>query len=300
MIKLCIVGLGDIVQYYKRGLTNSKIYDLVGVCDINKDAFGRQFYKDTPFYADYTEMIKELQPDCCLVAIGEKYKYPIIKDILSLGVNVLTEKPLSLNNYEFEDLFKTAKENNVILDIMYHYQYGEEQRVLKEITKDLGKLKLGVILLNENYANNKRREIKKENRNHTEAWIDNGINALSILDDLVDLEKYSLYDKTEVISSLYKDTVSAERIFKDKENNAIRILVEWRTGSNKKYYILEYEKGVIIVNSKDMKIYKDDRCVYSKNLDYPRMHDQYYYYFCNCEIKNNYKKHKRIHKLLYL
>jgi len=297
MIKLAIIGLGDIARYYVKGLRNSKLYEVVAVCDINDNATAKSEYF-VPFFKSYTEMTKVAKPDCCLVTVNEQFKYPIIVDLLSMGMNVLTEKPLALTKNQFNSLFSTAKENNAILDIMYHYQYGGEVLFLKDYVKTMGALKTGTILLHESYAYNKNCEIDK-NFNHKEAWIDNGINAVSVFDLLVNLNDYNLFYKNDIRTTAL-DCIATERVFKDNQGNMLKILVDWRTPSNKKYFIFEYEGGIILVDSKELKVYKDGECIYNQSINYPRMYDQYDYYFNNCEIQNNYEKHQRIHRLIYL
>ena len=298
MKKVCIVGLGEVSQYFLRGLQNSELYELVGVCDMDLFASNRNLFKDYPFFLDYKPMIENLHPDLCLVLVNEKDKYEIIKDILELKCGVLSEKPLTDSKEKFDELYEIAKENNALLDVLYHYQYGDEMEFLYWFVRDLGELKTGTILLNEPYAYNNGNKVKDEHLNHTEAWLDNGINALSVFAYLVDLDNFHTVHRFDIRSDDNEHCIYAERLLSDG-NCSLRVVVDWRTESNKKYFILEYEKGTVLVDSKAMKVYFNGECVFNMDLSYPRMHHQYEKYFTVCFPLFDYKSNALLHDFAF-
>ena len=66
-------------------------------------------------FADYTELFGKTDIDVVVNASFSQDHYPITKDLLAHGFNVLSEKPFGRTYYECMDLINTAKKNNVIV-----------------------------------------------------------------------------------------------------------------------------------------------------------------------------------------
>lgn len=88
------------------------------VCIVEADAFRREkankeFGCET--VADYTELFGRKDIDVVVNASYSDMHYPITKDLLEHGFNVLCEKPLGRSYHECLDLIHTAKKNGVIV-----------------------------------------------------------------------------------------------------------------------------------------------------------------------------------------
>ena len=94
-------------------------------------------------YSDYRELFQRKDIDLIVNASFSHLHYPIAKDCLSHGYNVLNEKPFAKTVYECMDLIKTAKENGVIITAFHQSLYGPTIIKLKEIlaTGKIGNVK---------------------------------------------------------------------------------------------------------------------------------------------------------------
>lgn len=88
---------------------------------IEKDPARRELalkeYPGCKALSDYTELFDIKDVDLVVNASYSDMHYPITKDLLSHGFNVLVEKPFARNRYECDDLIKTAKDNGVTLAV---------------------------------------------------------------------------------------------------------------------------------------------------------------------------------------
>ena len=179
MKKVGIIGLGTITEYYLEGLKNSKILELTAVCDTLINSVSKKYYEEYPFYLDYKEMIEKEGLDYIIISTPPKTHFEIAKHALENNVNVIVEKPATTNLKDLKYLMDLAKQQNLIFEVMYHWQNGSE-----------------VIKFNELYEKEKITEIhttvldpySSDEINIDEAkikllgtWIDSGVNILSMI-----------------------------------------------------------------------------------------------------------------------
>ncbi|MBO4594409.1 MAG: Gfo/Idh/MocA family oxidoreductase [Clostridia bacterium] len=84
---------------------------------------------------NYTELFDK-DVDLVVNASYSDMHYPITKDLLKHGKNVLVEKPLGRNRFECEDLIRTAKENGVILAVFQNSTTAPYCVHAKKLMKD--------------------------------------------------------------------------------------------------------------------------------------------------------------------
>ena len=119
-LRVAIIGQGrsgrDIHGQFFRCTANTK-YEVAVVID--KDEFRRERalkeYPGCEVFADYTALYDRKDIDVVVNASYSEMHYPISKDLLQHGLNVLVEKPMGKTYYECLDLIKTAKDNGVII-----------------------------------------------------------------------------------------------------------------------------------------------------------------------------------------
>ena len=92
------------------------------VCVVEADAYRRkkaaaEFGCET--MADYTELFGKKNIDLVVNATYSHMHYPITKDLLEHGFNVLSEKPFGRSYYECLDLIHTAKRNGVVVSAFH-------------------------------------------------------------------------------------------------------------------------------------------------------------------------------------
>lgn len=118
-LRVAIIGQGrsgrDIHGFFFSGAMNTH-YEVAAV--VEADEFRRnralEEYPGCEVFADYTELFGRTDIDLVVNASYSKMHYPISKDLLQHGFNVLVEKPVGASYYECADLMKTAADNNVV------------------------------------------------------------------------------------------------------------------------------------------------------------------------------------------
>ena len=136
-LNLAIIGQGrsgrDIHGQYFR-CTANKQYEVAIVID--KDEFRRERalkeYPGCEVFADYTVLYDRKDIDLVVNASYSEMHYPITKDLLNHGFNVLVEKPFGRSRYECDELIKLAKDKGVVLAVFQQtflapfYQFAKE------------------------------------------------------------------------------------------------------------------------------------------------------------------------------
>ncbi len=138
-INVAIIGQGrsgrDIHGAYFHRVDN-KYYDVKFIVDA--DEYRRNLalteYPGCTAFADYTELFAHR--DEIDLVVNSSYSndhYPISKDLMVHGFNVLCEKPLASTTYEVDDLIKTSKQYGVKLAVFHQTLYTPYYQKAKEI-----------------------------------------------------------------------------------------------------------------------------------------------------------------------
>lgn len=142
MKKSGLIGMGDIYGVHLNALNINENVEIVAVCDVNP-TFEKDKPDNTKFFTDYKEMLKECDLDCVHICLPHDLHYPVVKEIveMGLGVNIFCEKPLALNEEEAEKFSLLEKNNPEIkIGICLQNRYNETTEMLKEIidSKEFG------------------------------------------------------------------------------------------------------------------------------------------------------------------
>lgn len=124
-LRVAVIGCGHIAQWmhipYLRELDDR--YDIVAACDVSVQALQRvaDFFQIRARYTDYELMLREIQPDACLIATQDHYE-PALASI-EAGAHILVEKPMCWLLSEAEHLTRRAAELGRIVQVGYHKRY---------------------------------------------------------------------------------------------------------------------------------------------------------------------------------
>jgi len=133
MLRVGIIGCGNIFTMHATSVNHLENAKLVGVCDIKKDRADEAALKfNTEAFYDYKDLIEKSKIDAVHICVPH-YLHPIItKYALEQGVNVLCEKPMSIN---FEDAIanvKLAEEKNLKYSVIFQCRYNDSSKLIKE------------------------------------------------------------------------------------------------------------------------------------------------------------------------
>ncbi|WP_273127054.1 Gfo/Idh/MocA family protein [Bacillus weihaiensis] len=134
MLKVAVVGLGDISKIHIPAIQKKPNVELVAVCDIDESL--AQTVPGVQFYTDYHVMLDHETLDCVHICLPHDLHLPATKACVEKGVHVLQEKPLALTTEEGLELVKLKKQNpNVKICICHQNRYNETFETLKKIVQ---------------------------------------------------------------------------------------------------------------------------------------------------------------------
>ena len=97
----------------------NEYYNVKYVVDADEYRRGvsKERYEGCETFADYRELFDIKDIDLVVNASYSEMHYPITKDLLLHGFNVLVEKPFGRSRYECDELMKIAKEKGIVLAV---------------------------------------------------------------------------------------------------------------------------------------------------------------------------------------
>jgi predicted dehydrogenase len=123
----------------------SDILEFVGLSDINP---GRLKYAqkyigvNCPLFSDFDKMIQETRPDLIIVTTKDSTHHEFIIKGLDYGIDVLTEKPLTTDEFKCQEIIDAERRSGRKLIIGFNYRWSPYNTKIKEILakNSIGKL----------------------------------------------------------------------------------------------------------------------------------------------------------------
>lgn len=142
-LNLAIIGQGrsgkDIHGLYYRSQDNLFFQvKYVVEADARRRQIAESSYPGCIALTDYTQLFGFCDIDLVVNASYSEMHYAITKDLLSHGLNVLTEKPMAGTYYECQDIINTAKKNGVLLaPFMQSFHAPYYRKILEVLRSDV-------------------------------------------------------------------------------------------------------------------------------------------------------------------
>ena len=132
MLRIAVIGLGDISNIHLSVIKANPHVTLVAVCDIDEHL--RDVVPDATFYTNYEDMLDQEELDCVHICLPHYLHYEATKACVRRGVHVLQEKPLALNLEESLALLRLEEEfEDVKICICFQNRYNETFEKLREM-----------------------------------------------------------------------------------------------------------------------------------------------------------------------
>src|SRR5690606_24162679 len=141
MLKVAVVGLGDISKIHIPAIQNSTKAELVAVCDTDEEL--RNTVDNVNFYTDLEEMLEIEELDCVHICLPHYAHYSATKTVVEKGVHVFLEKPLARSAEEGMFVVELAEQHpEVKICVSLQNRLNETFVKLKEIVDsgELGKV----------------------------------------------------------------------------------------------------------------------------------------------------------------
>ena len=145
MLKIGLVGVGGISGAHIPAWEEMADAELVALCDIRPERMEK--FTDKRCYTDFDEMLANEEFDIIDICLPTYLHADFAVKAMEKGINVITEKPISLKEEDIDRVYKTAEKNNVKFMVAQVLRFWPEYELLKEIyeTKKYGKLLSGTM-----------------------------------------------------------------------------------------------------------------------------------------------------------
>ena len=145
MLKVGLVGVGGISGAHIPAWEEMAEAELVALCDIRPERM--ESFTEKRCYTDFDEMLANEELDILDICLPTYLHADFAVKAMEKGINVITEKPISLKEEDIDRVYKTAEKNNVKFMVAQVLRFWPEYELLKEIyeTKKYGKLLSGTM-----------------------------------------------------------------------------------------------------------------------------------------------------------
>lgn len=145
MLKVGILGCGGISGVHVPGWKNYDGAEIVAYCDIRPEQmekYGSKSDTAAHYYTDYKEMLENEKLDILDICLPTPLHVQCAVYAMKKGINVITEKPLTLSKSDVDLCYNTAKENGVKFMVALCMRFWNEYVYLKEVydSKRYGRL----------------------------------------------------------------------------------------------------------------------------------------------------------------
>ena len=145
-LKVAVIGCGNISVMHLDSIKALENAELVAVCDINIERANKMAnkYSAKP-YTEYKKMFVEEKLDVVHLCLPHYLHTIVAQDALKAGINVLSEKPMSINYEDALNTVKLAEDLNLQYGVIFQCRYNTPSVTVKEriIDGKLGKVRCG-------------------------------------------------------------------------------------------------------------------------------------------------------------
>ena len=147
-VEVGCIGVGWIGGLRAETLARTALVDKLHLCDIKPERLAevKAKYKPHSTTLDYNDIINN--PNISVVYVSttpETNHYPIARDCLKAGKNVMLEKPIALELWEADELIHLSKSNNLKFTIGYSQRFNPKIAYAKK--KIAGRVRLSPVVM---------------------------------------------------------------------------------------------------------------------------------------------------------
>lgn len=142
------VGTGGRARMFYSSIatTHKDSCELLALCDVsqqrmdytNKTLVKEFGYSELPtyFYTEFDKMIAEHKPDYVIVTSVDRTHHTYIIRAMELGCDVITEKPMTIDENKAQAIIDKAKETGGNVRVTFNYRYAPYNTKIRELIED--------------------------------------------------------------------------------------------------------------------------------------------------------------------
>jgi len=134
-LRVGVIGVGHMGEYHVQKYTSLSDVDLVGVADINPDRaneVGARY--GTEVFENHHEILKRV--DAVSLAVHTTAHFEVAKDVLSKGIHLLIEKPITYKLEPANTLLDMAEEKELVLQVGLVERFNPAVVKMKSLLKE--------------------------------------------------------------------------------------------------------------------------------------------------------------------
>ena len=134
-VEAAVIGVGWVGGTRAETLSRTALVDKLHLCEIRPDRLAevKKLYKPATATLDYNDIINNEKISVVYISTTpESNHYPICRDCLKSGKNVMLEKPIALELWEADELIMLAKRNGLKFTIGYSQRFNTKVAYAKK------------------------------------------------------------------------------------------------------------------------------------------------------------------------
>ncbi len=131
MLKIALAGVGGISGEHIPVWDKMEDAELSAICDIRPERMER--YPEKRRYADFNEMLAKEDIDILDICLPTYLHADYAVKAMEKGINVICEKPISLNESDVPRVYSAARKMNVKFMVAHVLRFWWEYELIKEI-----------------------------------------------------------------------------------------------------------------------------------------------------------------------
>jgi len=137
-LRAAVIGTGKISEEHLKFLGTSPHAVLAGVCDLSPSLakFSAKKFRAQAAYTDHRRMLDELKVDVVHVLTPAASHLALATDAMNAGAHVLVEKPITLTNPEFRQLWQLSQDKGRRLVEDHNYRFNEPVLAIEQMLAD--------------------------------------------------------------------------------------------------------------------------------------------------------------------
>lgn len=185
--RVAIVGLGHIGRVHVAALRASGRFQVVALCD--HDQALHQIAEDVAFYTDPDEVFALSGLDAVIIATPNRTHYALALAAIENGHNIIIEKPAAGSLAEMEDIEARASVKGVHVFYAFHSAQAMDVQWFRNYMRDHGRALGPITGFQCNFYDPyiQQGQLIEHAAGLENPWRDSGVNALSVLSELLDV-----------------------------------------------------------------------------------------------------------------
>jgi predicted dehydrogenase len=112
--------------------------ELVGVFDVNlaRAGYFSRECGDVSVFGDFDEMIRRVKPEYVIVTTVDRYHHEYIIRALDAGCDVITEKPMTIDDEKCRAVLAAEKRNGRKITVTFNYRFAPYVTRVKELLRE--------------------------------------------------------------------------------------------------------------------------------------------------------------------